>query len=503
MASVSIAMGARNRSPIRPWGEWRVRDVGCVLLLTVAALGTASAQGAPAPARDAGLVRGFVYDSIAQAPLPGAVVQVMLLGSDLDHAVRLTGRTDAEGRYEIAGVPEGSFMIGFFHPKLDSLGIEAPVRRGTRSQQASPAMNLAVPSATTIVGSACGRRAVRDSSGFLAGYILRPENGGARQNAQLLARWSEIIIGQRGARAATREVTAVSSPSGWFGLCGIPRGGLALLRVTAESDTGSFVEVKVPDHGVLLRTLYLGSQAISLAGRARLSGVVRTRYGEPVASARVSIWGSSHLATTNEEGEYVIGDVPPGSHTLEVRAMGFVPWRMAVDVFAQEPMHADVNMTDFATEIDAVRVLAKGPPLATSPESFEYRRRLGYGTFLDADEIERRAPQQLSDLLRSVPGVRIATSGVSVQILMAGSGSKDVCEPLLVLDGQRIPLHGMNINDLIPSHIVRAVEIYPRRMEAPPEFQTIECGTLVVWTGSRGWLGKRGKGAASKGKSGT
>ena len=164
-------------------------------------------------------------------------------------------------------------------------------------------------------------------------------------------------------------------------------------------------------------------------------------------------------------------------------------------------MHADVSMTDFPTEIDTVRVLAMRPRLATSAGSFEHRRRLGFGTFLDAEQIERRGPMEFSDLLRSTRGVQIATNGASaVQILMEGNGPNDLCEPLLILDGQRIPLNGMSINDLIPSHIVRAVEIYPRRMEAPPEFQTIECGTIVVWTGARGWLAKRTKNAPPKGK---
>ncbi|MEP7348070.1 MAG: Plug domain-containing protein, partial [Gemmatimonadaceae bacterium] len=179
----------------------------------------------------------------------------------------------------------------------------------------------------------------------------------------------------------------------------------------------------------------------------------------------------------------------------------FVPSRVAVDLFAQQPMHTDVSLTDFPTEIDTVRVLAMRPRLATSPGSFEHRRRLGYGTFLDAEQIERRAPQQFSDLLRSTRGVQVSADGVSSsRILMEGNGPNALCEPLLVLDGQRVPLNGMNINDLIPSHIVRAVEIYPRRMEAPPEFQTIECGTIVVWTGARGWLAKRNKNPPPKSK---
>ncbi len=506
----------------------RVRDIARVLLLTVAALGDASAQVAPASAGMSHTVRGFVYDSIARGPLHGAVVQVMLLGGDLEHAVRLTGISDIDGRYEIPGVPDGSFMIGFFHPKLDSLGIEPPVRQGAMPLQRDRAIDLSVPSPATIVASTCGPHAVRDSSGFLAGYVLRPEDGGTRENALILARWSEIIIDKGGARAATREVTATTGPTGWFGLCGIPHNALVLLRVTSDPDTGSFVEVEVPEHGILLRALYLSAQAIARQsaadaevaapvvvsdslghrvvragvtavattreGRVRLTGTVRTRYGEPVASARVSIWGSRHAATTNEDGQYTIGDIPPGTHTLEARAIGFVPSRTAVDLFAQQPMTADVSMTDFPTEIDTVRVLAMRPRLATSPGSFEHRRRLGYGTFLDAEQIERRSPQQFSDLLRSTRGVQVAANGVSsAQVMMEGSSPNALCEPLLVLDGQRVPLYGMNINDLIPSHMVRAVEIYPRRMEAPPEFQSIECGTIVVWTGARGWLAKRNK----------
>ncbi|MEP7347160.1 MAG: carboxypeptidase-like regulatory domain-containing protein, partial [Gemmatimonadaceae bacterium] len=221
-----------------------MRHIALVLLLTVAALGGASAQEAPVSARTPHTVRGFVYDSITHGPLHGAVVQVMMLGSDLDRAVRLTGMTDIDGRYEIPGVPDGSFMIGFFHAKLDSLGIEAPVRRGTTASGADRAIDLSIPSPATVVASSCGARAVRDSSGLVAGYVLRPENGGTRESAQVLARWSEIIIDKTGARGTTREVTAMTGPTGWFGLCGVPHNALVLLRVTSEADTGSFVEVE-------------------------------------------------------------------------------------------------------------------------------------------------------------------------------------------------------------------------------------------------------------------
>ncbi|MBV6521727.1 MAG: hypothetical protein MNPFHGCM_01871 [Gemmatimonadaceae bacterium] len=504
----------------------RIRVFALALIAAGTAVGGAGAQEAPADLRSSHVIRGFVYDSVARQPLGGAIVQLMLLGVDPERTVRLSGVADVDGRYEIAGVPDGAMMVGFFHPKLDSLGMEAPVRRVRIPGDGANGLDLSVPSPRSIVEAACGRSALEDSSGFVAGYVLRPEDGSTREHAEILARWSEIIIDESGARAATRQATTVTGPGGWFGLCGIPHRSLALLRVSAGADTGSFVEIELPDHGILLRGMYLSSQSVARAtdadvgsenpvvlgdsdgrrivragatgllptreGRVRLTGTIRGRYGDPIAGARVSIWGTRYSAITNADGEYAIGDVAPGSHTLEVRAIGFVPSRTAIDLFAQRPMHADVSMSDFPTEIDTVRVLATRPRMATSPGSFEYRRRQGYGAFLDAEQIERRSPQQFSDLLRGTRGVLISSSGMSgAYVRMEGNGPDAACEPLIVLDGQRVPLNGMNINDLIPTHIVRAVEIYPRRMEAPPEFQTVDCGTIVVWTGARGWLAKR------------
>ncbi|MFN8575009.1 MAG: carboxypeptidase-like regulatory domain-containing protein, partial [Gemmatimonadaceae bacterium] len=419
----------------------------------------------------AGVIRGFVYDSIAHAPLAGAVVQVMRLSADMEHAPRRTATTDSVGRFEVADVPDGSFIIGFFHPKLDSLGIEAPVVRGAMPVRGTRNVDLAVPSATTVVASSCGARAAIDSLGLVAGYVLHPDHLGPRDEATVRARWSEIVIDKSGARASTREAATVTSPSGWFGLCGIPHGALVLVRVTAQSDTGSYVEIEVPDDGILVRSLYLGNERIardptddtdrdttasvtasdstaaqrvapvvrptpaSPGTHVRINGVVTTAFGEPVANARVRIWGGQYATVTNEEGAYALSDVPAGTHTLEVRKIGFVPSRLAVDVLGSEPTRVDVSISDFPTVIDTVRVMAMRPR-ALSAGSFEYRRQLGFGTFLDAEQIERRLPQQFTDLIRSTRGVLLSSNGTSsATVRMEGNSPSVACEPLLVLDG--------------------------------------------------------------------
>lgn len=468
-------------------------------------------------------VHGFVYDSIAREPLAGATVQVMLLAGDSERPIRRSAVTDSSGRYDIADVPGGTFVIGFFHPKLDSLGIEAPVVKANTARSERD-IDMAVPSARSVVAASCGPNAVRDSSGFVAGYVLRPETRAPRDSARVLARWSEIVIDESGARAATREALATTTSTGWFGICGVPQGALVLLRVVANADTGSYVELELPDHGILLRPLFLGSQPVARVAEAgmgepvtvpppgrsidaprgttptgRIVGSVHASSGEPLPHAVVRLWGTAYSATSNEQGEFAIVDLPSGTHTLEARSIGYVPSRVAVDVFSTAPARVDLTLSDFPTVIDTVRVMALRPRLAAMAGSFEYRRQLGFGTFLDADQIERRMPHDFTDLLRGTRGVMVSTSGVaSATVEMQGNSPNSSCEPLLVIDGQRVPLAGMNINVLVPAGIVRALEIYPRRMEAPPEYQTVDCGSIVVWTGPRGWLAKRPRGQTSR-----
>src|SRR5688500_18555648 len=71
-------------------------------------------------------VSGVVHDSIARRPLAGATVQ--LVATDSIGRFGRTTVSDSLGRFSIADVPEGRYRLGFFHAKLDSLGVDAPLR---------------------------------------------------------------------------------------------------------------------------------------------------------------------------------------------------------------------------------------------------------------------------------------------------------------------------------------------------------------------------------------
>src|SRR4051812_27900094 len=89
-------------------------------------------------------VSGVVRDSIARGPLIGAMVQIV--AADDPGKFARTAVTDSSGVFNIPDVPDGRYMLGFYHAMLDSLGLEPTVREvlvnGVRPVRA----DLAIPS---------------------------------------------------------------------------------------------------------------------------------------------------------------------------------------------------------------------------------------------------------------------------------------------------------------------------------------------------------------------
>src|SRR5881296_3578826 len=73
--------------------------------------------------------------------------------------------------------------------------------------------------------------------------------------------------------------------------------------------------------------LVLCGPAFSQSDNAQISGYVKDATGSAVPNASVGIrnesTGLERRLTTNENGYYVVGALPPGFYTLSVEARGF------------------------------------------------------------------------------------------------------------------------------------------------------------------------------------
>lgn len=213
-------------------------------------------------------------------------------------------------------------------------------------------------------------------------------------------------------------------------------------------------------------------------------------------------------------GEFLIRAPAGGRYGIRARRVGFAATiTPLVFVGTNETLIVEVEMAVRAQPLLPVTIMGRSEvpgrdAISILIEGFERRRRLGLGTFWTKEQIKRRNPSTLVDLLRETPGLTISHRGGETRI---GSSSSTMgpsgigaCMPIIWVDGMRINRY--NSGDYIYQAVPRgpeieAVEIYSGRSEYPPEFGGPEarCGVVVVWTISPPSLeGRRSPSASAK-----
>lgn len=460
-----------------------------VLLTSLAGAQTTTPSGTGGAA-----VSGTVRDSLAHTSLAGATVQ--LVAADNPARFGSMAISDSLGRFSFAAVPAGRYNIGFFHPLLDSLGVDAPLREvivdGTRPVRA----DVATPSAARFKAAICGARVATDSNGVIIGVVRDAKEGTVVPNASVTGDWLEYSFTATGIVRKLPRLIATTGENGWFALCNVPSDGMVALRANRGADSTDLIEVYVSKERFLRRELYIGASRTTIVGDTtrrdslaptprrmkvgdgRLSGtVVRGTDGRPLEGASVAIVGGPQTRT-NARGEWTIADAPAGTRMLEVRAITYYPDHRPVDVVAGAPP-IKVALSTLKAVLDTVRVTATR--FDRDQNGFNERRRATTGRFLGAEDIARRHSLTLSDLFRTVQGLKVVRGVGETELTMrSGFGA---CTPNIYIDG--LYLSGATADDIdgwVNPERVKGIEIY---IEAPPpQFQQAlsGCGSIVIWT---------------------
>ena len=437
----------------------------------------------PAVLRAQTEVVGTVTDSVAGGPLAEATVQ--LVGRDRPELVH-TAVADSLGRFRIAGVAPGRYLLGFFHPRLDSLRLQPPVRAVDVGAGATLREPLATPSGRTIRAAVCGPAA--DSSGLLLGRVQRVEGDSLAgvTAADVLVSWPEIVLANGPPRQERRVARAATDGEGRFVVCGVPTELSVLVHATAGDARSGAVELQAPPLGVVHRDLLVarsapaGDTAAPPRGSARVAGQVRTAAGRPVPNARVTVHGTGLADTTGADGRFALDSLPAGTFTLEARAIGYAPRGVAVDLRPGRRTDADVALGENVRTLDVVTVYGRRP--RRSITGFLERSRGGFGRFLTAAAIEKRRPFEVTDALRMLPGVHVlpSSSGFGNTVLLRGNDGR--CMPEVFLDGMVIFEGAGEIDRLVRPADVMGIEVYAGVAGTPAEFSRGPCGAIVIWT---------------------
>lgn len=440
-------------------------------------------------------VTGTVYDSVAHAPLAGADVQL----ADLDNRARAyTVHADSLGRFRIPAMIPGRYAAGFFHPSLEALGIEPPLKAAT-IHAGENVLELVIPGPSRIMAAVCGEQPASDSSGAMAGVVRDATSGLPIGNAKVVVTWHEILIDKRGLSSGTRRVPVQTSEDGSYRICKLPGADTVLASAELGARRSGLVEVAVPVSGITRRDFTLGDSSSAVAvhadssanasaevqrattllhGSAELTGRVRGADGKPVQGATVMVWGTGLQTKSRTDGHFTLMGLPAGTFSVEARMLGYEPRRVAVDLSPQKPANVDL---EFGARVQSLsRVVIMGKPSRTAPdiEGFLERSRNGMGHYITASDNILKNAIDVTDALRATPGVQVVPgSGFGHVILLRGG-----CVPVVYVDGMEMQEGYSSLDDIVPPQQVAGIEVYSGLGEAPVQYKSNGCGVLLVWT---------------------
>jgi 5-hydroxyisourate hydrolase-like protein (transthyretin family) len=272
---------------------------------------------------------------------------------------------------------------------------------------------------------------------------------------------------------------------------------------------------------VLLTLLVLAVSAVPAAAQGRVAGrIVDAQSGEPVVGASVSMMTSEgryrRISETDGNGIFMFEQVTPGRFRLNATRMGYYTANGSyVDLAQNDTVVVDIRMSATGVLLQPVTVVARSAP-RSSPmlRGFYERMDRGMGSFISRDDIAARNPMYVTDLLVTLPGVRLgAWTPAGRQIFMARSikTGPEGCPVQFFVDNVHVnrtvglsdaarnmggrdtaafisnavqSTRQPSIDEFVHPASIEGIEVYPGVGSVPAEFMSPEarCGTVVVWT---------------------
>lgn len=218
-------------------------------------------------------------------------------------------------------------------------------------------LNLSLPSAATLRATLCG--SLPDGTGVVIGRVRRAESGALVTAMAIVAEWVEVRFGTAGFERQLQRAAGPVATDGRYVSCGVATDVTLQLRAVAHASTASAssgaVDAEFPDGAALLHRDLLvsttggGSEAANAAavrapadtsagmrrprrGLARLTGVVVGGDGAPIRGARVIVPDADLTTISADDGTFRLSQLPGGTFSVEVIALGYVPLRTAADL---------------------------------------------------------------------------------------------------------------------------------------------------------------------------
>lgn len=195
---------------------------------------------------------------------------------------------------------------------------------------------------------------------------------------------------------------------------------------------------------IALLLAVVGAAPLAAQDGTVMGRVLNATTNEPLPGAQVFVVGTSRGALANQDGRFMIQQVPAGQQELRAALIGFSTQTVRVTVPAGGTVTQDFTLAESAIELGAVVVSATGQA--------QTKREIGSSVgVINVEEVELAPVSTFSDLIQGrTAGATVmqssGTTGAGSRIRIRGSNSISLSNsPLLVIDGVRVSSDANNL----------------------------------------------------------
>lgn len=241
----------------------------------------------------------------------------------------------------------------------------------------------------------------------------------------------------------------------------------------------------------VLTALALCLAAAPAAAQNLRGQVVDDDTGAPLEGVHVVLLDADDAISdegfTDDEGRFALRAPEAGTWVVAADFIGYGSVGSdPIDVGREEQLTLEIRMSVEAVPLEPVVVTSRrshfNPDIQDFYERAERGGSFGIGRFITREDIALRMTSHPSDLLRTVPGIRVVPGrrGASNKIEMTRG-----CTPAIYLDGIQINRVGSDayLDELVATSSIEGIEIYRGAVQqAGRYYDSRGCGLILVWT---------------------
>ncbi|MCH9032227.1 MAG: TonB-dependent receptor [candidate division Zixibacteria bacterium] len=198
--------------------------------------------------------------------------------------------------------------------------------------------------------------------------------------------------------------------------------------------------------------------------------VIDKKSKEPMPGVSISLVGTSLGAISDEEGKYVIRNVPPGEHKLKVSSIGYAEMEFTeVRVFTGLTFEQNITMEIQAADIGEKIVVTSDRQIIDKFEVASTHK-------LHKEEILRKPVTNVNDLVKTIAGVKLNNEG---QVFIRGGRAGEIA---YYVDGVNIrdPVSGSQSFSNISLTSGSAQEVQVIKDGFDPEYGNALSGVIKI-----------------------